>query len=126
MCLSFGYPRGGRFAVALIVSILAAQTAIATDRRKSTELSIATDSVACLRKADSLKIRHAINSLRYMGEIRSLVNDRRCEINTSSRSIIGLSNFDRSDRLAAVEIKTNDRPNEERWVLSRDIQETSH
>lgn len=80
--------------------------------------------VVCARKQDVVTIRQAVNSLRYFGQIRALLADGRCRAYAEREKIIDFaSSSGPTNRLAAVQIRTEDQPDVVRWILQKDMRE---
>ncbi|MBI1867142.1 MAG: hypothetical protein HYS06_02400 [Methylocystis sp.] len=79
--------------------------------------------VVCARKTDIIKVRRAINTLHYFGQIGALQAAGRCQLYARRQKVIDLLPSNRADRLAAVQVRTEDKPSEMRWALRKDVRE---
>ncbi len=79
--------------------------------------------IVCARKADIIKVRRSINTLRYFGQIRALRADGRCQLYARRQKVIDLLSSNRADSLTAAQVRTEDKPSEMRWALRKDVRE---
>lgn len=86
-------------------------------------LFVKKDAVVCARKQDIVKVRKALNTLRHFGQIRALVAGGRCQIYGRREKIVGFRPSSPANRLAAVQIRTEDSPDVARWILQMDLRE---
>lgn len=82
--------------------------------------------VVCARKQDIIKVRQSINSLRYFGQVRALLSDGRCRLYSRREKVIDMTSSSQTDHLAAVQIRTEDKPDVVRWILQRDLRDITH
>ena len=79
--------------------------------------------VVCRQNSDILKVGRAINTMRHFGQIRTLVAEGRCQIYAARRTIIDIESTKPSGRIDAVQVRTEDKPHELRWMLRKDLGE---
>lgn len=79
--------------------------------------------IVCVHKADIIKVRRAINTLHYFGQIHALQADGRCQLYARRQKVIDLLSSKRADRLATMQVRTEDKPNDMRWALRKDVRE---
>ena len=85
------------------------------------DLFIRRRSIVCLEKSDIVKVAASINTLRHLAQIRALVNQKRCRISTRRREIIDIGHTERFNVFEPAQVRTQDKPEEKRWVLRKDV-----
>jgi hypothetical protein len=79
--------------------------------------------IVCRQNSDISKVGWAINTMRHFAQIRTLAGEGRCQIYATRRAIIEIGATKPSARIDAIQVRTEDRPNELQWMLRKDLGE---
>jgi hypothetical protein len=115
---------GKVFAAALVALI--ADTASAANSAQARKYFVRRGGVVCQKKSDISKIGRSLNTLRHFKQIRASLAQGQCQRYATRNAIAKIELTEPDTPISPVQVRTEDKPNELRWMLRKDLGELEH